>query len=246
MKTGKIRTYLVDDNLHVLETLGTLLEAYEHIEVVGTATNIEEAKIGILATRPKFLLLDVLFPGNTGFELVEELNKVPDYKFYVVLITGIPEYVQPAVEFNSDFVLTKPIHPDGLTKAVNIVSLLIENEMKGNDEPLHFKSKGNDVFIRRSEILWVEAAAHDSILYTSTNEIITVSNSIKTVSDLLGVERFIQTHRSYLVKKDAIWTLSNFTGNIKIKNNTFASEPQLSESRYKAVKDELKKNSEKK
>lgn len=246
MKAGKIKTYIVDDNTHVLETLVLLLEDYQNVEVVGTATNIEEAKRGILAMRPKFLLLDVLFPGNTGFELVEELKKVPNYKFYVVLITGIPEYVQPAVEFNSESVLTKPIHPDRLAKAVNIVSLLIENEMKGNNEPLHFKSKGDDIFIRRSEILWVEAAARESILYTSTNGAITVSNSITTVSDLLGTEHFIQTHRSYLVQKEAIWTLSNLTGNIKIKNNTFATEPQLSESRYKAVKEALKKNSEKK
>ena len=73
MAESKRRILLVDDEIGILKTVGKRLEV-EGFEVV-TATNGPEAIEKALACRPNLIVLDLMLPGQSGFEVCELLKQ---------------------------------------------------------------------------------------------------------------------------------------------------------------------------
>jgi DNA-binding NarL/FixJ family response regulator len=66
--------FLVDDHELVRRGVADLLEADGHIEVVGEAASVEQARGRILATQPDVVLLDVRLPDGSGIDLCRDLR----------------------------------------------------------------------------------------------------------------------------------------------------------------------------
>ena len=64
-----IRLVLADDHPIVLEGLTKLLESLPRYEVVGTATNGDDALSVIRAKAPAVAILDIRMPKKTGLEV---------------------------------------------------------------------------------------------------------------------------------------------------------------------------------
>ncbi|HYA44955.1 MAG TPA: response regulator transcription factor [Acidimicrobiales bacterium] len=69
-----IRIFLLDDHEIVRRGLRELFEAQEDLEVVGEASNAEEAMTRIPPTRPDVAILDVRLPGTSGIEVCRDLR----------------------------------------------------------------------------------------------------------------------------------------------------------------------------
>ncbi|MCK4873946.1 MAG: response regulator [Phycisphaerales bacterium] len=102
---------LVDDNIQNLE----LLQAY--LEPLGcrleTATDGLEAVGVIDRTSPDIILLDVMMPHMSGFELCAKVKADPTTRdIPVVMVTALNEIgdVERAVESGADDFLTKPVN----------------------------------------------------------------------------------------------------------------------------------------
>jgi len=110
-----LRAYVVDDERLAVQRLTRLLEATGRVEVVGSATDPEDA-LTFLAHQPvDALFLDIQMPGLTGFELLERLERdVP-----VIFTTAYDRYALNAFEVNSIDYLLKPIDPDRLARALD-------------------------------------------------------------------------------------------------------------------------------
>ena len=76
-----MRAIIIDDERLARKELNNLLENYPEIEIVDQAVNADEALEKIIQLDPELIFLDIQMPGKTGFELLEELEKVPKVIF---------------------------------------------------------------------------------------------------------------------------------------------------------------------
>jgi len=102
---------LVDDHEQNLE----LLQAY--LEELGCATSM--ARDGLQAVEaieknpPDLVLLDVMMPKLSGYQVCEKIKSDPDTRdIPVIMVTALGEIsdVERAVDVGADDFLTKPVH----------------------------------------------------------------------------------------------------------------------------------------
>jgi DNA-binding response OmpR family regulator len=114
------RILIVDDDILVLEALQELLSSsgYE----VKTATRGQEALEILDQGRFDLLILDVVMPKMTGFDVCREVRKrkdeMRDIKIIMLTAKTDPRDVKSEELCNSDLYLTKPIDPGRLKQLV--------------------------------------------------------------------------------------------------------------------------------
>ena len=82
------KVFLVEDDQFLSSILTNRLKK-EGFEVTLAKDGLEAEKILIEdKMRPDLILLDVILPGKTGFELLEEVRQVPELKNTKVVITS--------------------------------------------------------------------------------------------------------------------------------------------------------------
>jgi len=85
MDTHRIRVLLVDDHRHIHQIVMTLLTDVDDIELVGQASNGNEALLLYLEHRPDIVLMDIMMPGMGGLETTRRLRQqYPDSKIIVL------------------------------------------------------------------------------------------------------------------------------------------------------------------
>lgn len=92
-----MRAIIIDDERLARKELNNLLENYPEIEIVDQAVNADEALEKIIQLDPELIFLDIQMPGKTGFELLEELEKVPK----VIFTTAYDEFAIKAFDVNA-------------------------------------------------------------------------------------------------------------------------------------------------
>ena len=121
------RVLVVDDNQDNVVLMRELLGSRGY-EVLGAAT-AEDAQEVIHGQQPDLILLDVILPGKSGYELCRELKDDPVTRLIpVVMITGLTDREDKirGIEAGADDFLNKPIFPEELFARVNSLLKLKE------------------------------------------------------------------------------------------------------------------------
>ncbi|MBI4802118.1 MAG: response regulator [Elusimicrobia bacterium] len=84
-----MKALIVEDNSLTRTMLKTLLEQLKW-EVVGEAEDGKEAVKAFTELRPEVVFLDLILPGKSGMEVLEELRKI-DPGAKVVIITAVEQ-----------------------------------------------------------------------------------------------------------------------------------------------------------
>jgi two-component system nitrate/nitrite response regulator NarL len=88
------RVFIADDHDGYRSGVARLVAEHPALEVVGQASDGEQALAGIIECQPDVALLDVRMPGINGIEVCRRLRaegSAPDVR--IVLITGTPDPV---------------------------------------------------------------------------------------------------------------------------------------------------------
>lgn len=134
-----MKAVIVDDERLARVELRRLLRAHPEIDVVGEARTGNEAIALLRATAADVLFLDIQMPGMTGFDLLEEIEDVPQ----VIFTTAFDHYAIRAFEVNALDYLTKPIAPARLASALARL------------RPRSSTTRLDQVFIRDGDRCWI-------------------------------------------------------------------------------------------
>ena len=113
------RVLIVDDNLQNLELLEAYLEALPCR--VQTATDGLDALAIVERTQPDLILLDVMMPRMSGFEVCKKLKGNPaTADLPVIMVTALTEVsdVERSVEVGADDFVSKPVNRQDLVERV--------------------------------------------------------------------------------------------------------------------------------
>ena len=110
-RTEPASILIVDDNPQIVE----LLEAYlEPLALrVMTARDGQAALDAVAADRPDLLLLDIMMPKRSGFEVCRILKDDPRYReIPIIMVTALNEAadVERALESGADHYISKPVN----------------------------------------------------------------------------------------------------------------------------------------
>ena len=114
------RVFLVDD--HRLFLTGVRTELEPHVDVVGSAVDVESAVAGVLDTRPEVVLLDMHLPGGGGRQVIAGVHaREPDVRFLALSVSDAAEDVIAVVRAGARGYVTKTIDPASLVDAIERV-----------------------------------------------------------------------------------------------------------------------------
>ncbi len=127
MENNKLHILVVDDD----DRIRSLLKEYlnENNFIVSTAENSEEAKKKLGYIKFDIIILDVMMPGQSGYELTQEIKK--DIKVPIILLTakGEVENRIRGLELGADDYIGKPFEPKELLLRIKNI---IKNSNKLN------------------------------------------------------------------------------------------------------------------
>ena len=139
MENNKLHILVVDDD----DRIRALLKEYlnENNFIVSTAENSEEAKKKLDYFKFDIIILDVMMPGQSGYELTNEIKK--KIKIPIILLTakGEVENRIKGLELGADDYVGKPFEPKELL-------LRIKNIIKNTNK----LDLGKDYFVGQAKI----------------------------------------------------------------------------------------------
>ena len=146
----KKNAIIIDDERLARNELKKMLAFHPEIEIIGEAANADEGLRLISELNPDLIFLDVQMPVKTGFELLQELEKLPT----VIFTTAHDEYAIRAFEVNALDYLLKPIDPKRLSDAVQKLLAIDEKEMMFPENRSELRlslSESDQVFVKDGE-----------------------------------------------------------------------------------------------
>ena len=139
MENNKLHILVIDDD----DRIRALLKEYlnENNFIVSTAENSEEAKKKLDYLKFDIIILDVMMPGQSGYELTNEIKK--KIKIPIILLTakGEVENRIKGLELGADDYIGKPFEPKELL-------LRIKNIIKNTNK----LDLGKDYFVGQAKI----------------------------------------------------------------------------------------------
>ena len=123
MEKNKYHIFVVDDDNKIKELIKQFL--VEKGLIVSTASNAIEAKEKIEFFNFHLIVLDVMMPGQSGYELTKELKSSKNIPIILLTAKGEPENRIHGLEIGADDYLGKPFEPKELL-------LRIKNVIRSN------------------------------------------------------------------------------------------------------------------
>jgi DNA-binding NarL/FixJ family response regulator len=117
----RVSVFLVDD--HELFLTGVRTELAEPFDLVGSATDVDDAIASIRRTDPDVVLVDVHMPGGGGVTVIENVAEThPEVKFLALSVSDAPEDVIAMIRAGARGYVTKSIGPPDLIDAVQRIA----------------------------------------------------------------------------------------------------------------------------
>lgn len=229
-----LRVALVDDEPPALRRLQMAIEKAPSAEVVGQASNGEEAMKLIAKGGIDVVLLDIRMPGLSGLDLARAID--PERAPVFIFVTAFSRFATDAFELAAVDYLLKPVEFDRLHAALDrarkalqsraarsriaeleeVVAALRSAEAEpaaasGFAEEIWVPDRGDRLRLPVALIDWVEAE-RDYVRIHSRGRSFLVRKAIRKLQAELDPADFLRVHRGALVRRDRIVRLARRPG----------------------------------
>ena len=199
---GKIRTVIVDDEPLARSSLRVLLRKDPAVELVSECGSGIEALREIRGRKPDLVFLDVQMPECDGFDVLEQLGK--DLPPALVFVTAYDQYALRAFEAGALDYLLKPFDNARFARVLERAKERIAlKDAPRKIERLAIKNAGEMLFLKISEIDWIEAADYYVCLHAGATTHL-LRRSMNEVEEELGTGAFCRIHRSAIVNLERV------------------------------------------
>ncbi|MTI20492.1 response regulator transcription factor, partial [Fulvivirga sp. RKSG066] len=177
-----------------------------------------EAKEKIEADKPDLVFLDIQMPGKNGFELLEDLEFIPD----VIFTTAYDEYALKAFEYNALDYVQKPVQMDRLVGAINKVTEKQESKAQSSEDKM---TEEDQVFVKDGDKCWFvqlanvrmfEVDGNYTKLYFEDNKPM-IPRTLNYLESRLDTKTFFRANRQQMINLKWVERIEPwFSGSIKI------------------------------
>lgn len=200
-----IRVLIADDHAIVREGLKRILADDASIEVVGEASDGQEAALLVRAERPDVLLLDISMPGRSGIDALADIQSA-SAATRILILSMHPEdqYAIRCLRDGADGYLTKESAPELLLGAIRkvhsggkYVSPLLAEKLVSNLTTEHDRSPHESLSDRELQVL-VMIGAGETVSRIADKlcvSVKTVSTYRARILDKMGLENNAQLMR---------------------------------------------------
>jgi len=114
-----MRVLIVDDHTLVRQGLRTLLELDGDIQIVGEASNSDEAFEKATSLLPDVILMDIRLPGENGIETVARIKQqLPQIAIIMLTMYDYDEYIMDAVKAGAIAYVLKSSSREDLVRSI--------------------------------------------------------------------------------------------------------------------------------
>ena len=257
----RVRVLVVDDEPLARMRIEDVLAHIDGAEVVGAASNGNEAVEMIRSLRPDLVFLDVQMPGKTGVEVVREIG--PDAMPATIFVTAFDQFAVQAFDVAAVDYLVKPFDDERLEaafeRARNRLALEGMGQLRekllavlqtpagapGTSEPpspptpdylerIAVEMRGRIQSIPVDQIDYIVQSGPYAELHSGGRRHL-VREAMQTLEERLDPRKFMRVHRSMIVRLDLVEALHRGTGGdyeVQLKGGT---RVRVSRSRREAL-----------
>ncbi|MBN2572194.1 MAG: response regulator transcription factor [Ignavibacteriales bacterium] len=204
---NKIRAVIIeDDKKQILFLQNLLIRFGKEVEVIGTASNVNDGIKLIDETKPELVFLDVELGNKTCFDILQSIKNL---SFKIIFTTGFEKYAARAFEFAALDYLIKPINPLRLQEAISrfkemqslsddTLNILLESI---NEEVRRIKVETTNGFaiIKVNEIVRFEIKEDLVLLILSNGEVKRLVRPLNYFEELLSDLHFVRIHDKHFI-----------------------------------------------
>ena len=227
-----MKTIIIEDDISALRVLKNLIQDHcPDLQIIDTASNVQEGIQLIQKTSPELVFLDVEMPQGTSFDI---LQAFPRIDFKIIFTTAHEKYALKAIKFSALDYLLKPIDTDEFTQAIDKVrhemqkeitnlkvSTLLQNLTNPSNlsKQIILKDKYGVQPTNIEDIIRLEASGSYTQFFIEGQNSIVTSKVLKEYAALLPEEYFFRCHQSHLVNLNYLLRYDKRDGDFLILKN---------------------------
>lgn len=205
----KVECLIVDDEPLARKLIASYAARMDVLNVAGSCGSALEAMDVLHRRRVDLMFLDIQMPEFTGLQMIRSLAQPPS----IVLITAHRDFAVEAFDLKVLDYLVKPVSFERFSKAVNryFDQTSFQSRESHAKEEIEFilipsGRKVHKVPLR--EIVFVESL-DDHVNVHLDNGILSSRNTISAFAHELPPSAFVRIHRSFIVSRSKIRTISS-------------------------------------
>lgn len=196
-----LRVVIAEDEELLRRQIVKIVSSFEDFEVVASCETGAEFLKTIKRIKHEIALVDIFMPGMTGIEVVKAVrDSLPETEF--IFITAHEEFIRDAVELYAADYIQKPFDEERLIKTLN----RLRKRLIIGEKSIEFKVGKEMAMVRERDLYFVEAFYKKTKVYTEDEEFVS-DYTLGQVEEILDMDRFFKTSRSFLVNINKVNTI---------------------------------------
>lgn len=196
------KAILIDDERLARSELRRLLQDFPEVEVIGEAANSKEGVEMIESMNPDLIFLDIQMPGKSGFDMLTQLESVPQ----VIFVTAYDEYALKAFDINALDYLMKPVEPQRLAEAIHKLrekdddhTHVYNNRSRLSEDDQVFVKDGERCwFVKLTDVRLFESVGNYAKVYFANNKPL-ILKSLNALEERLDEKIFFRANRKHII-----------------------------------------------